>query len=177
MKPAALCFTSLFSGADMGTQLVNFVADRGAESGKSAHNCDRDQGRSHCVFGQLQTCLIAKEFLNHFVAPFDLVSDRSVTRPQPGNEKFISRELLKYLGSHHSGSHLFAMLDSAGSNVRGRSRRLRLLRQTPTRLATTRFRRSARLHPPGLRPSSTKQEPERVMRLRLARTQVWWQTL
>src|SRR6266496_2881248 len=124
-----------------------------------------------------KSCLIAKEFLNHFVAPFDLVSDHSVTRPQPGNEKFISRELLKYLGSHHSGSHLFAMLDSAGSNVRGHSRRLRLLRQTPTRLATTRFRRSARLHPPGLRPSSTKQEPERVMRLRLARTQVWWQTL
>src|SRR6266700_2652693 len=65
IKPAALSFRSLFSGADMGTQLVNFVANGGAQRRECSNDGDSNQSRRHGIFGKFQSSFVIEEFFNH----------------------------------------------------------------------------------------------------------------
>src|SRR2546427_2678681 len=59
------CFTGLFSSAYMCTQLIDFVANRCAQSCKSADNRNGHQSCCDCIFRKLQARLVEDKALNH----------------------------------------------------------------------------------------------------------------
>jgi hypothetical protein len=81
-RALAVLFDGLFAVGDCGAKTRDLSADGGAEGGKSADDCDRNQRCGNSVFRQLKTGFIAKEIPNHLFAPLVwLVLDTSLTVP------------------------------------------------------------------------------------------------
>src|SRR5829696_7766412 len=53
-------------------QRVDLVSDVATQQLEGGDGCQRDQRRGDRVLGQLKTCFVAKESLNHLFAPLEL---------------------------------------------------------------------------------------------------------
>jgi hypothetical protein len=56
----------LFAGANVRAQITNLARDSSAERREDSGDCESHERGGHGILGQLKTCFIAKEILNHF---------------------------------------------------------------------------------------------------------------